>query len=182
MINLLRHNRTLQREDDGAIEFCKIEFHLRNHFSQIQNWSHDRWKAWLAAEGFSKRRYQYCSDDSGRILCLRALPGHSGSNLIDPTLQDNVVIGTGIFNYIYHIGCAFNLHSIINSGIDIWRSEFKQETDSIHWTKGWARKLFDNQKGKLFNDKEELLDKQNSSKQPNQLQLQFVIDQGDPLT
>ena len=25
--------------------------------------------------------------------------------------------GTGIFHYIYHIGCAFNLHSIINSGL-----------------------------------------------------------------
>ena len=38
-------------------------------------------------------------------------------NFIDPTLQDNVVIGTGIFHYIYHVGCAFNLHSIINNGL-----------------------------------------------------------------
>ena len=28
-----------------------------------------------------------------------------------------VLIGTGIFHYIYHIGCAFNLHSIINNGL-----------------------------------------------------------------
>ena len=54
---------------------------------------------------------------SGTILYLRVLQGHSGSNLTDPTLQDNVVIGTGIFNYVYHIGCAFNLHSIINNGL-----------------------------------------------------------------
>ena len=27
------------------------------------------------------------------------------------------MIGTGIFPYIYHIGCAFNLHSIINNGL-----------------------------------------------------------------
>ena len=53
----------------------------------------------------------------GKILYLRALQGHSGNNLIDPTLQDNVVIGSGIFHYIYHIGCAFNLHSIINNGL-----------------------------------------------------------------
>ena len=71
----------------------------------------------MTAGGGSKRRYQYCSDDSVRILYLRALQGHSGSNLIDPTLQDNVVIGTGIFHFIYHIGCAFNLHSIINNGL-----------------------------------------------------------------
>ena len=117
VINLLRHNRTLQREEDGAIEYYKIKFYLRNHHSQIQVWTDDRWKACLAAGGGSKRRYQYCSDDSGTILYLRALQTHSGSNLIDPTLQDNVVIGAGIFPYIYHVGCTFNLHSIINNAL-----------------------------------------------------------------
>ena len=117
VINLLRHNQALQREEDGAIEFYRIKFYLRGHHSQIHNWSDNRWKACLAAGGGSKRRYQYCSDHPGTILYLHALQGHSGSNLIDPTLQDNVVIETGIFNYIYHIGCAFNLHSIINNGL-----------------------------------------------------------------
>ena len=79
VVNLLRHNQTLQREDDGAIEFYKIKFYLRNHHSQILVWSDDRWKACLAAGGGSKRRYQYCSDDSGTIPYLRALQGHSGS-------------------------------------------------------------------------------------------------------
>ena len=116
-ISILRHNQKLHREEDGAIQFYKIKFHLRNHHSQIQVWSDDRWKACLHAGGGSKRRYQYCSDDSGTIIYLRALQGHSGSNLIDPTLQDNVVIGSGIFHYIYHFGCAFNLHSIINNGL-----------------------------------------------------------------
>ena len=117
VINLLRHCQTIQREDDGAMQFWRIKFHLRNQFSQISCWSDDRWKACLAAGGGSKRRDQYCSDNSGRILYLRALQGHSGSNLIDPTLKDNVVIGSGTFHYIYHIGCAFNLHSIINNGL-----------------------------------------------------------------
>ena len=116
VINLLRHNQTLQREEDGAIEFYKIKFYLRNHHSQIQVWSDDRWKACLAAGGGSKRRYQYCSDISGTILYLRALQGHSGRNLIDPLVQDNVIIQRGLFHHIYHIGCAFNLHSIINKG------------------------------------------------------------------
>ena len=70
-------------------EFYRIKFHLRDHHSQIHNWSDDRWKACLAAGGGSKRRHQYCSDNSGTILYFRALQGHSGSNLIDPTLQDN---------------------------------------------------------------------------------------------
>ena len=117
MISLLRHNQMLQREKDGAIEFYRIKFYLRNHSSQVQHWSDDRWKSCLAAGGGSKRRYQYCSDNSGRILYLRALQGHSGNNLIDPTLEDNVVIGSEIFHYIHHIGYAFNLHSIINNGL-----------------------------------------------------------------
>ena len=117
VINLLRHNQTLQREEDGAIEFCKIKSHLRNHIQKIQKWSDDRWKACLAAGGGSKRRYQYCSDNLGTIIYLLALQGHSGSNLIDPTLQDNVLIGTEIFLYIYHVGCTFNLYSIINNGL-----------------------------------------------------------------
>ena len=117
VINLLRHNQTVQREDDGAVQFWRIKFHLRNQFSQISCWSDDRWKACLAAGGGSKRRYQYCSDISGTILYLRALQGHSGRNLIDPLLQDNVIIQRGFFQHIYHVGCAFNLHSIINNGL-----------------------------------------------------------------
>ena len=118
MINLLRHNQTLQREEDGAIKFYKIKFYLRNQHSQIQFWSEDRRKACLTAGGgSSKRRYQYCSGDSGTILHFRALQGHSGSSLIDPTLQNNVVIESGIFHYIYRVGCAFNLHFITNNGL-----------------------------------------------------------------
>ena len=48
---------------------------------------------------------------------LRALQGHSGRNLIDPSLQDNVIIQSIFFQYTYHVGCAINLHSIINSGL-----------------------------------------------------------------
>ena len=117
VVNLLRHNQKLHREEDGAIQFYKIKFHLRDHHLQIQNWSDDRWIACLAAGGGSKRRYQYCSDYLGSIIYLRALQGHSGCNLIDLTLQDNVLIGPGIFPYIYHVGGNFNLYSIISTGL-----------------------------------------------------------------
>ena len=129
VISLLRH---VQREDDGAIELYRINFHLRNHSTQVQVWSDDRWKACLAARGGSKRRYQYCSDNSGTILYLRALQGHSGHDLIDPTLQDNVIIQGGIFHHIYHIGCAFNLHSIISIGLVPGGQDLsRRQTDSI---------------------------------------------------
>ena len=99
-------------------QFISGEFkqHLQRQFAQIPDWSDNRWKACLAAGGGAKRRYQHCTDGSGIIVYLRALQGHSGRNLIDPSLQDNVVIQSEFFHYVYHIGCAFNLHSIINSG------------------------------------------------------------------
>ena len=72
--------------------------------------------AWQQEEE-QKRRYQYCTDISGTIVYLRALEGHSGRNLIAPSLQDNVIIQSGFFQHIYLIGCAFTLHSIINNGL-----------------------------------------------------------------
>ena len=31
VISLLRHNQTVQREEDGAIQFWRIQFYLRSH-------------------------------------------------------------------------------------------------------------------------------------------------------
>ena len=71
----------------------------------------------MAGGGGNKKRFQYCTDSSWTILYLRALQGHSGRSIIDPTLQDNVIIPNGFFKYMYDVGCAINLHSIINSGL-----------------------------------------------------------------
>ena len=107
----------MHREEDGAIHFWRIKENLQNQFPQSIHWSDDRWKACLAAGWGVKRRFQYCIDDSGTIVYFRALQEHSGRNLIDPSLQDNVVIPSNFFQHIYHIGCSSNLHSIINSGL-----------------------------------------------------------------
>ena len=48
VISLLPHNQTVQREQDGAIQFWRIKCHLRNHSSQVQHWSDDRWKSCFA--------------------------------------------------------------------------------------------------------------------------------------
>ena len=112
VIHLLRHSQQVQREEDGAVHFWRIQENLQSQFPQIPHWSDNRWKACLAAGGGAKRRYQYFTDDSGTIVFyFRALQGHSGRNLVDPVLQDNVVIQRGFFHHIYHIGCAFYLHS-----------------------------------------------------------------------
>ena len=72
----------------------------------------------MAGGGGNKKRFQYCTDPSGReVLFLRALQGHSGRNPIGPTLQDNEMIPDNFFECIYHIGFAISSHSITNSGL-----------------------------------------------------------------
>ena len=116
---LLRHSQSVHREEDGAVHFWRIKENLQNQFPHSPHWSDSKWKVCLAGGGGgeNKKRYQYCTDSSGTILYFRALQGPSGRNLIDPTLQDNVLIPNIFFQYTYHVGCAINFHSIINSGL-----------------------------------------------------------------
>ena len=117
VINILRHNRDVNRERDGAVQFYKIKFLMRDHSLSAQNWSDNRWLACLAAGGGPKRRYQYCPDYLGSIIYLRALQRHSGDNIIDLEMQDHVLITPGIFPYVYHVGSNFNIPSILSNGL-----------------------------------------------------------------
>ena len=114
---LLRHSQHVHREEDRAVQFWRIKEILQKYFWHCPHWSESKWKKSLARGGGDKRRFQYCTDASGTIVYFRALQGHSGRNLIDPSLQDHVVIQSNFFQYIYHVGCAFNLHSFISSGL-----------------------------------------------------------------
>ena len=70
--------------------------------------------------GLMKSGRRRGKSSSGAILYLRALQGHSGRNLLDPALQDTLVIPDDFFEYIYHIGmcdqCAFHHRFRIDSG------------------------------------------------------------------
>ena len=55
VIHLLRHSQIVQREEDGAVQFCRIKNYLQKQFPQMQYWSDDRWKACLAAGGGAKK-------------------------------------------------------------------------------------------------------------------------------
>ena len=119
------------REDDGAIEFWRLKDHLQNHFVYCHHWSDKKWKSSMAGGGGQKTRFQYCSDSSGTILHLRALQGHSGRNLFDPSQQDKVLIPDNFFEYIssFWMCNQFTVHH--QFGIDTWRSKFEQQTDRI---------------------------------------------------
>ena len=116
-------------EDDGATEFYKIKFYLRNHHSQIQVWSDDRWKACLAAGGGSKRRYQYCSDNS-----KNPLPPSSSRTLWKQSYCSYVTghCSGWEWNIPLHLPHWMRIQSFnYQQLIDTWRSRFEQKTDSI---------------------------------------------------
>ena len=132
-ILLLRHG-DLPREEDGVNEFWRLKDYLRNEFEHSQHWFHEMWKSRMAGGGVNKKRFQYCTDPSGQeILYLRALQGHSGRNPIHPSLLDNVLIPNNFFEYICHIGCAINLHSIMNSGL-ILGGQFLSKRQTVFFT------------------------------------------------
>ena len=82
----------------------------RTNFVRSQHGSDEMWKSTMAKGGGNKKRFQYCTDPSGKeILYLRALQSHSGRNLVDLSLQDNVIIQS--------VGCAISLHSTMNLGL-----------------------------------------------------------------
>ena len=55
--------------------------------------------------------------------------GHSGRNLIDHSLQDNVIIQSNFFQRIYHD--VRSIYIIINSGLIAGGQKFEQETDNV---------------------------------------------------
>ena len=107
----------MHREEDGAVHFWRIKENLQNQFPQSIHLSDDRWKACLAAGGGEKTNSSTVLMSQEQLFISELFKGHSGRNLIDPSLQDNVVIQSNFFQHIYHVGCAFNLHSIISSGL-----------------------------------------------------------------
>ena len=114
LIHLLRHG-SLPRENDGAIQFWRIEDNLQKHFLHCHHWSDDKWKKNMAEGGRNKKRYQYCTDSSGEIFTSELFKVIQDAVLL--ILHYKTMIPDDFFKYIYHVGCAINLHSIINSGL-----------------------------------------------------------------
>ena len=113
--------KTASSEEDKSLEF-----------EHSQHWSDEMWKSKMAGGGGNKKIFQYCTDPSRQeIIYFRALQGHSGHNLIDPSLQDNVVLQSNFFPI--HISCRMCIQFAFyhQFGINTWRSKFEQETDTI---------------------------------------------------
>ena len=107
LIHLLRHGQHVHREDDGAVQFWRIKENLQKYF--------------LYCPWQRRRRKQ--EKDTSTVLILQE---HLRISELFKDIQDAILlillcrtlfIPNNFFQYIYHVGCAINLHSIINSGL-----------------------------------------------------------------
>ena len=132
MIRLLRHDQPSPREGDGAVRFDDIMKNFKEKFDGASQWSINDWISFLAKGGGPKKRFQYClkPNSSRHFLYFRSIQGHSGGNLVDPELQDNVLLPEDFAEYIYHIGNTSEMHSIIRSGL-IQKEEVSKGTDNL---------------------------------------------------
>ena len=90
----------------------KIIFRINLCIHQTNDDKSER-AAWQEEEEVIKD-FSISPDSSGEIMCLRVLQGHSRRNHHYKTMS---VFRTLSSSTIYHVGCAINLHSIINSGL-----------------------------------------------------------------
>ena len=132
MIRVLRHDPSVLREEDGAVEFRILAQMFRSEFASSQHWSIRAWLNYLQKGGGPKKRFQYCVDPlpDDTILHLRGIQGHSGGKHINLTLQENVLTPDDFAEHIYHVGSSYAPdHSIwIGSG---WQRRPERETCGV---------------------------------------------------
>ena len=83
MIRLLRHDSSVTREEDGAVEFRILAQMFRSESTCSPHWIR-AWPNYLQKGGGLKKRFLYCVDPfhADIILYLRATQGHSGQSYI----------------------------------------------------------------------------------------------------
>ena len=86
--------------------------------------------------GGAKRIFQYClnPNSSNQFLHLRAIQGHSGESAVDLALQDNVLLPKGFTEYLYHVGNANELNSIIGNGLILGGKGLKRGRQAVFFT------------------------------------------------
>ena len=103
-------------------------------FDGTSQWPVNTWKTFLAKG--AKKRFQYClnPNSSKHFLYFGAIQAHSGGNLVDPALQDKVLLLDDFAEYIYHKGNVSKIYSITKSGLIRRGRSLKRDRQSVFFT------------------------------------------------
>ena len=136
MTRTLRHEAPILEKFDEAIKFDDLIEKLKIKFAGTPQWTVSIWVNSLAKGGGKKKRFQYCLNlyASNKILYLRAIEGHSGENYVDPLLQNNFLLRDDFAEYIHHIRNAYEMHSIVQSGLIPGGKSNRRDIQSVFFT------------------------------------------------
>ena len=137
MISLLWRDESVHREEDGAVRFDDLAELFKSRFEASSHWSIQAWIIFMAKGGRQKKMVQHCLNPffSEHVLYFRAIQGHSGGTLVDPTLQDNVLWTDDFAEHIYHVvGNAHEMQSIIQCGLIPGGKRLKRDRQSVFFT------------------------------------------------
>ena len=111
---------------------------LKKKFDGALQWPISYWISFLAKGAGPKKRFQYClnPNSSKQFLYFTAIQGHSEHNLVDPELQDNVLLQGDFTEYIFHIGNKSDIHSIIRGGLIPGGRSLERERRSVFFIIG----------------------------------------------
>ena len=75
MIRLLRHEKNIPRDDDGAVRFDVLIEEFKVKFVGTLQWTVDDWENCLAEGAGEKKRFQYCLNpcSSDKFLYFRGI-------------------------------------------------------------------------------------------------------------
>ena len=139
MTRLLRHDQNIPWKTDGAVKYediVEVKRKKSKSFEGASQWSLNEWISILAKGGGAKERFQYCLNPSSsrHISYFRAIQGHSGGIAFDLELQDNVLLPGRFTEYIYHVGNASELNSIIRNGLIPGGKSIKRGRQAVFFT------------------------------------------------
>ena len=104
MTRSLRHDSSIHREEDGAVRFDDLMEKLKERFLSTLQWAVSTWLNSLAKGGGKKRTFQYCLNPYflNKFMYFCAIQGYAGDDFAEN---------------ICHIGNAYEMHSIFQSGV-----------------------------------------------------------------
>ena len=79
-------------KDDGAVRFDDLAEKFKAKFDGTSQWSIEAWTSFLGKRRRKKEEVSVLLEpnSSEHFLYFRAIAGHSGGTLVDPTLQDKL--------------------------------------------------------------------------------------------
>ena len=136
MTGTRRHEASIPRAIDGAVNFDNLIEKLIVVFAGALRWTVGAWVNSLAKGGGKKKRFHYSLNpySSNEILYFQAIQGHSGENFVDPSLQDYILLPDDFAECIHHIGNAYEMHSIVQSGLIPGGKSNRRDIQSVFFT------------------------------------------------